>query len=172
MASRATAKLVPGVRPNRRKGKAPKHTPHQTRDRRNRILELRLAGYSLRQIQELLAKEGIEWSHTGVARDVSIMTGSLDKAAAKQAPRLRALEDARLDRLLTALDEKIAKGDTLAIKTALTLSARRAKLWGLDQDSSNAKKVLQDAFAELLNKEPSHAPDDDDDEEAADEEGT
>lgn len=46
--------------------------------------------------------------------------------------RLRALENRRLDYLMTKLEKGIEAGETGAIKTAIALSERRAKLNGLD----------------------------------------
>lgn len=48
------------------------------------------------------------------------------------AEQLRQLEDARYDRMLRAIDDKVQQGDPGAIDRALRISKARRELWGLD----------------------------------------
>jgi hypothetical protein len=64
--------------------------------------------------------------------DVQAALGTLDAVVKQKAERLRDLEAARLDRLNRALAPGIRSGDPRAVKAAVRLMERRAKLFGLD----------------------------------------
>jgi len=91
------------------------------------ILKMRLEGHSLDDIA----------AHLGLARSTvhQSITTSLNKLheeASSSAEQVRALEDARLDGMLKAIQPKVDQGDPRAIDTTLRIQARRAALWGLD----------------------------------------
>lgn len=91
----------------------------------DQVVELRLAGHSVRQIA---AATGMSRStvhrreHQGIAQ-LPVLAN---------ADELRKVEVARLDRYLAALDQRVQAGDVNAIQAALRVSDRRSKLLGLD----------------------------------------
>lgn len=94
-------------------------------ERRAKVLEMRLQGYTVTKIGETL---GI--SHTLAAAHLA---NALDSLVVENATQLRQMELERLDRMLTALDAGIGNGDPKAITAAIRISERRAKLLGLDK---------------------------------------
>lgn len=98
----------------------------QRRERENLMYELRLGGYTLQQIAVKLDVT------------VSCVSQAISKRLKKRhqplLEELRAVELDRLDKYLKALEERIERGDTLAIQTALRVADRRSKLLGLDMD--------------------------------------
>lgn len=108
------------------------HSPNKPADAANatntgKALELRRNGLSFRAIAEAL---GI--SKTQAHRLVIEALTEVREDNKKAADLLRELELERLDNYLAQLAPGIAKGDCAAIKTALSISERRAKLLGID----------------------------------------
>ena len=92
-----------------------------------RALELRRSGADYRQIGEEL---GI-----GTARARRLVERALKEiySPREQAiDRLRQLECSRLDMYLLNMKAAIRAGETSAIQTAIRISERRSKIWGLD----------------------------------------
>jgi hypothetical protein len=92
-----------------------------------KALQLRKAGASLRAIGDQL----------GISRQTACdyVNAALAELAAEmraEAQELRALEAARLDDLQVAVWQKARAGDLEAVKTALRILERRARLLGLD----------------------------------------
>jgi hypothetical protein len=90
-------------------------------------LELRLAGHSFAEIGRRMGVSG--------ARAFALVRGELDRLNAQRsedATELRAIEEARLDKLLSAVWDAALAGDLKAVSTALAILQRRARLLGLD----------------------------------------
>lgn len=92
--------------------------------RRKSMMELRIAGYSLRAIA---AELGCAMSTVtdGIERELAELTR-------EPAERLRTVEVERMDEMLKALWPRIQSGDTASVDSGLRVMARRAKLLGLD----------------------------------------
>jgi hypothetical protein len=88
-------------------------------------LRLRIAGGSFSQIARQLG-----YASKGQAYK-AVMAG-LERWGVEPAEELRTLELARLDELTLGLWPKAMKGDAHAVDVCLRISARRAKLLGLD----------------------------------------
>lgn len=100
-------------------------TPEQIAERRAQAFELRKAGVGYRQIAE----------RTGVSlqvahNDVRVVLESLTNV--EDVEDMRQLELERLDRLRMGLWARATSGDLPSIETFLRVSARAAKLAGLD----------------------------------------
>lgn len=103
-----------------RKGKAV-----ETHEREMRALDYRRKGHTYEEISRYMGLGG-----PGVA--YRIIQRAMSKAIVENADEVRAVELDRLDGFLTRLQEKIERGDTKAIDTALRIMDRRAKMLGLD----------------------------------------
>lgn len=96
----------------------------ETRELRNKALELRKRGYNFRQIAQAL---DITVSSAHKTVQVAIAEIPRDNAI-----DVRLLELERVDRMLDAIWDAATSGDVRAIDTALRLMERRAKYLGLD----------------------------------------
>ena len=96
-------------------------------ERRARAVELRLAGYSLKQIG---AELGVTFQ--AVAKMINKELSELRDVAEKDAEILREVEVARLDAMLKAKWPEVEIGNDAAIDRVLRIMERRAKLLGLD----------------------------------------
>ncbi len=95
-------------------------------EKRGQIVHLRKQGYSMQACADatgLALRAAYDAFHTAMDER---------RANAEEVAELRQLENDRLDALTVALWGKAMRGDLEAINTALRISARRAKLWGLD----------------------------------------
>lgn len=121
----------------RKKGLSAKKSAQMARlaERRSRVLALRKAGATFREIAATMREEG------GVSNGFNEATAFVDyqtemtrlnEANQESAEVVRRLEEMRLDRMLSALDEGVEGGDPTAINAALRIMERRAKLLGLD----------------------------------------
>lgn len=91
------------------------------------VVSLRLAGHTFPAIAELLGKP------KGSVHRAFVRAFEVHKAQmAEDVADLRALEVARLDRMLSAIAARVEKGDDKAIDRALKIGERRARLLGLD----------------------------------------
>lgn len=97
------------------------------RERAAKSLELRINGYSYRQIARALSI-----SERTAYLDVQEELAALDALVSKRAERLRDLELARLDKILRSLWDPIKAGDAKAAMAAIKALERRARLLGLD----------------------------------------
>ena len=96
--------------------------------RAEEMVRLRVVGYTVTQIAN---KYGVTQQ-----RASEIINKELDKTHKEEpADKLRAIESERLDRLLRALEEGIESGSPKAIAVATSISARMARLRGLDIES-------------------------------------
>ena len=104
-------------------------TGHESRKavRTGRALDLRIAGWTYREIAARLGS-----SVKTVYFDVQEKLGVLDHENSERAERLRDLEAARLDHLQRMNEKGVRKGSASAIRTAVSILDRRAKLFGLD----------------------------------------
>jgi hypothetical protein len=94
--------------------------------RRQAVLDGRLAGKTLRVIATEL---GI--SKTSAHRDIQAALADLDDDISRQAETYRRLEDARIERLLTAVWPRAMTGDLKANERAHRLIEAQVRLHGL-----------------------------------------
>ena len=99
----------------------------QSREHEIKALDLRKKGYSYSDIGKAL---GI--STPSAFNAVMRVLAAYEQDIQERVPQVRQMELLRLDAHEKALSAKCAAGDTKAIMTALQVSARRAKLMGLD----------------------------------------
>lgn len=102
-------------------------TREQRIEYRRRAWELRLAGLTQQQIG---TKLGI--SQSLVSRMLARARADATTATHEIASNATTEQVARLDRMLTALWEKVRNGNERAVDTVLRIEERRAKLLGLD----------------------------------------
>lgn len=112
---------------------AAKRRTEQQQARRAEAMTYLLAGMSYEQIGERL---GI--SKAGA---VDMIHRTLDMAEQRGVDELRSVENARLDRAQAAIWTAVLQGDLKAIDTFLKISARRARLNGLDAPTQINLKV-------------------------------
>ena len=139
-------------------------TREQRIEFRRRAWELRIAGLTQQQIG---AKLGL--SQSIVSRMLARARADATEATHTVAATATTEQVARLDRMLTALWEKVRNGNERAIESALRIEERRAKLLGLDAavrkevDITTAGKAVRfdvtipvvDRIGELHASEPS-----------------
>lgn len=114
--------------------------------RRIEAMSLKLAGASYEAIGERL----------GIAPQSvrALITRNLERADNRLVEEMRAIENARLDRAQAAIWKKVLDGDLDAVRTYLQISARRAKMNGLDAPqrialSANVRVEMEQALDEL-----------------------
>lgn len=107
---------------------------------RERVMALKCRGFTHARIAKTL---GISASEVG--RHARSALDELIEDTRDDTERVRALECARLDRYLVALDKQIARGDVRAVEAALKIQVRRANLYGLD-----VKRASVDNWADAL----------------------
>jgi len=112
--------------------------------RERQALELRLAGATYQFIAEKTGYRHAASAYRAVMRGLA----RIRAGAAETAEQLRLVEDARLDRMLRALDDRIRAGDVAAVNVVLRIMQRRAAMWGLDAPVS----VAQDVTGEIIVK--------------------
>jgi chemotaxis protein histidine kinase CheA len=91
-------------------------------------LDLRLAGHTFDGIAQQLGYASRSSAYRAVERALQRIRVQADQTA----ETLRALEDARYDRLLRAIEAQVQQGNLAAIDRALRISKARRELWGLD----------------------------------------
>src|SRR5215211_5627031 len=116
------------------------------RARRVEALSLKLAGISTAQIAERM----------GIKPDTvrKLINRTLQTAENRAVEEMRELENARLDRAQAAIWSQVLAGDVRAVIAFLQISARRAKLNGLDSRtkidiSSDVHSAMERALADL-----------------------
>lgn len=114
--------------------------------RRVEALNLRLAGLSFSAIGDRL----------GISERAAyeMVNRSLERAEAYGVQQMRAEENARLDRITTAIWGQVLQGDLKAIATYLSVSAQRSRINGLYaptqvQMSLSIRQEMQDALDSL-----------------------
>lgn len=111
----------------------------ETHDREVEAMKLRRYGYTYGEISKSMGLGG-----PGVA--YRIVQRAMRSVIAESAEEVRLTELDRLDGFLTKLQDRIDRGDTKAIDTALRIMDRRAKLLGLDAPTKvQAEVVTHDA---------------------------
>lgn len=108
-------------------------------ERKIKALELRASGATYEQIARRL---GVSKPHAW--RLVDNALGELNKKASEQAERLRTLENARLDCLQQAVWAEATRGQPSAVRLALQIAERRAKLNGIDLGGSGGVNIALD----------------------------
>jgi hypothetical protein len=111
------------------------------------VWEQRCKGFSPEQIAELSEEhfgERITWPRV----EAMIESASID-VTEPEAVKMRALENARLDWYLSALENRIAAGDDKAINTAIRISERRARMFGIDKPVQAHVHITGDIDPEL-----------------------
>ncbi len=108
-------------------------------ERRIKAVELRNEGKSYRAIAVELGT-----SLTQAVNDVKVALAPLNKREREMAPELRQTEAQRLDMAAEAIRQQVAKGDLPAVDRWITVSARRAKLMGLDMPPEPVTKDEKD----------------------------
>lgn len=101
------------------------------RERARKAVTLRIEGHSYARIAETLG-----WSDESGARHA--VTRLLDRVEHESVAELRAVEGRRLDELQRGVWDAATSGDTDAVRAALAVMARRAKLFGLDAPTAFA----------------------------------
>ena len=94
-------------------------------ERHQKALNMRRDGHTYEEIKTKLGYA----SPSGAEKAVK---AALQSVIREPAEEVRAMELARLDRMLLKLRARINKGDHLAINSALKIQDRRARLLGLD----------------------------------------
>jgi hypothetical protein len=143
---RATLELVPNDPPEGA-GRLPSERVPTPQERQAiEALSYRMAGLSYDQIAERM----------GVAVDTvsKLVERNLTRARNTIAEPMRDLENSRLDRVQAAIWPDALKGDPTAVGLFLQISARRARMNGLDAPkqialSANVRVEMQQALADL-----------------------
>lgn len=114
--------------------------------RRIEAMSLKLAGASYEAIGERL----------GIAPQSvrALISRNLERADNRLVEEMRAIENARLDRAQAAIWKRVLDGELDAVRTYLQISARRAKMNGLDAPqrialSANVRVEMEQALDEL-----------------------
>ena len=100
--------------------------------RRVLVLQYTLAGATTREIAETLRNQGIEVSHATVATDRSRVISEMIKASEADAEKLRALFNARYERLIASRWSKALAGDNKAVDLILRTMEAQRKINGVD----------------------------------------
>lgn len=114
-------------------------------ERRARAISLRIAGMTYEQIG----------AHLEITPEAAadLIRRTLTRAENKAADQLRSLENERLDRAQTAIWPKVISGDLKAVDTFLRLSARRARLNGIDAPTQiNLSVSVRQEMEQALNQ--------------------
>ena len=137
-------------------------------ERRDRVMELHLAGATIRQTRELLAREGIKVGIATISRDIQRRLADHIEATRHQTETWRTRQNMRIERLLrdwwpralsrpkvdaqgrTVLDAAgrpvMVPGDQAAFMNVMVLLNRQARLLGLDapqQVAVAAKQIVE-----------------------------
>lgn len=102
------------------------------RARRERVFELRRDGLTYK---EIAAELGI--SNVTALNDCTAVMREVHERTITKATELRALEHARLERLLRVIRVQVDRGDLFAIDRALAISEQIRKMYGLDKITAN-----------------------------------
>jgi hypothetical protein len=114
----------------------PRKVPIEVQVKRERAVELRLAGATYHQI----AKELGYNSHTSAMRAVE---AAIARRTSESAALIKAQELARLDQMLLGLWPAARRGDALAVDRVLRVMDRRARYLGLDVDKGAATTEVE-----------------------------
>lgn len=112
-------------------------------ERRKMAFDLRKSGLGYAEIaDQITATMGADvlpasWNGWFAHQDVQYILDKMREEVAENAIEVIAIENARLDTMLSALWPAVLSGNTASINTALKIMERRAKMLGLDE----ARKV-------------------------------
>lgn len=142
---RATLALVPDPPEGDQHDRLARQPSEQER-RSIEALSYRMAGLSYDQIAERMGLD------SGMAKH--LVERNLTRARNSLAEPMRELENSRLDRLQAAFWSDALKGDPVAARMVMDISARRARMNGLDAPkqialSANVRMEMQLALAQL-----------------------
>lgn len=131
--------------PMRRSQRQARRVEEET-TRRMQATSLRLAGVTYEQIGERLGISASGAQH--------LVETNLHRANQREVDALRAIENQRLDKAMSAIWSDVLSGDIKAIDTFLRISARRSKLNGLDAPQKldlnvSIRQEMEDALANL-----------------------
>lgn len=116
-------------------------------ERRRLVFSLRKQGLSYQeiadQVKEIMGEKELpsSWSSWYAHQDVQWILDKMRDEVAESAADVIALENARLDTMLSSLWPKVLKGDTGSVNTVLKIMERRAKMFGLDEATKVDWKV-------------------------------
>ncbi|GAC1354032.1 MAG: hypothetical protein NVS4B8_30540 [Herpetosiphon sp.] len=120
-------------------------TDNERHVRQERAVELRIRGWSFRAIGAAI---GV--SHTQAIYDVYAALREANRVQRAKEAQLRQLECERLDFALRGLAEAVKAGDVLATERWLRISARRARLLGLDQPALKGETHRDDTLRVVI----------------------
>lgn len=109
------------------KGKKSEANQLNYKERRLRVLELRKAGASYRNIAK-----AVGCSHEQVRKDLAAVHAELLKEQVASADELRAMESERIDMARLAIAPQVKQGHLGAVREWRALGESYRKLWGLD----------------------------------------
>jgi DNA-binding CsgD family transcriptional regulator len=112
-----------------------------------RALEYRKAGASYEQISKALG-----CSKAGAWKAVKRGLENLNKECNEKAREVRQIETLRLDRMWAGIYDDAANGDPRAVNTALRIMERRARLWGLDEQTEESERERKEIVFKLIGK--------------------
>ena len=124
-------------------------------ERRQKVVNYRKAGASLRQIADKL-----EVSVATVHRDLQNALTELSQHELNDVRQLRALEASRLDDMFFATWPQAKAGVPIAMDFALRIMERRSKLYGLDA-AIKVEVLMQEERQKLLDALAQHLPEED-----------
>ncbi len=122
--------------------------------RRREVMELRVAGATFRQIGQAV---GIS-TYTALRDYQAVMEEHREMTAAAARHHIQLQQD-RLDTLLRALQGKIQEGDVKAIRAAVAIEQRRARLLGLDATADETAQHVPVSFTLKIEKPHDHTID-------------
>lgn len=135
MASNAPESEAEAVKP---KANRPQTTPLQREQRRELVASGIKSGLSYRQIVELIKKTGTSASLKSVATDVAELSMRWRVNADRDVGEAKALDLARIDDVLKALQTKMLRGDPVAIREYLKAIQIRADILGYSAPAKRA----------------------------------
>ena len=129
--------------------------------RRVLVLQYTLAGATTREIAETLRNQGIEVSHATVATDRSRVISEMIKASEADAEKLRAIYNARYERLIASRWPSALAGDNKAMDLVLRTMDAQRKINGVDapakvEHSGEIGGDVQPRRFELIIVDPQH----------------
>jgi hypothetical protein len=120
----------------------------RAKERRQKVLDMRLLGASLRRIADKIG-----CSHETARLDLQKALAELNELEKAKTDHLRSLELQRLDVAMNAIANKVLEGDCGAIDRWLKVSERRSRLLGLDAPEKSNISVTGSALTEMSNDE-------------------
>lgn len=135
-------------------------TELERRDTRLDALKLRRAGMSPSEIADALTTAENKITGTQVKRWVDAALEELKELELGEAEKIRAMENDRLDRMLSGVWTQAQQGSINHINTVLKIMERRSKLLGLDKgvdtDSRQQNVIVAPDFTAASRKVKTH----------------